>query len=38
MKFANSRPVEGRVSGKSLAFVIGPENVGKTQYINKNLV
>ena len=23
--------------GKSLAFVVGPENIGKTQYIEKNL-
>ena len=24
--------------GKSLAFVVGPENIGKTQYIEKNLL
>ena len=33
IRFFNSKPIEGRLSGKSLAFVVGAENVGKTEYI-----
>jgi hypothetical protein len=29
-RFFNSKPIDGKVNGKSIAFVIGAENVGKT--------